>query len=211
LGCAEFYLPNRCEAAEAIQEVKMEINWTLVATIAAPLLALFVGAGLNRLIERKPQLSVYFGHVLAFQLNDPLRTRFHTHSVVIKSTGQKPAQDVRVNHRFLPDNFNVFPDLDYSTIELPGGGKEIVIPSLVPGEQVSISSLYFPPITFDQINGPVKHSNGFAQAIKVLPTPQASKRVVRLAASLMFLGAVAVIYVVVQIVAWLLGGVVSGV
>ena len=37
----------------------MEIAWNVVAIIAAPLIALFVGAVLNRAIESRPRLVTY--------------------------------------------------------------------------------------------------------------------------------------------------------
>ena len=33
----------------------MEIDWTLVAGYASPLVALFVGAGIGRLVENRPK------------------------------------------------------------------------------------------------------------------------------------------------------------
>jgi hypothetical protein len=52
---------------------------------------------------------------------------------------------------------------------MPRGRQDIVIPKLIPGEQVTISYLYFPPMTFDQVNDGIKCDQGFAQAIPVLP------------------------------------------
>ena len=49
----------------------MEIAWNVVAITAAPLIALFVGAVLNRAIESRPRLVTYLGHVSA------LRARQH--------------------------------------------------------------------------------------------------------------------------------------
>jgi hypothetical protein len=42
---------------------------------------------------------------------------------------------------------------------LPGGEVEIVFPVLVPRQQVTLSYLYFAPITFNLINMPV--TSGF--------------------------------------------------
>ena len=38
----------------------MVIDWMVVSTIAAPVIALFVGAALDRYLERKPKLIPYF-------------------------------------------------------------------------------------------------------------------------------------------------------
>ena len=67
-----------------------------------------------------------------------------THSVVLRNSGRRPATNVRLAHPYLPD-FNVFPSVGYRVENLPGGGREIVMPTLVPNEQVTISYLYFPP------------------------------------------------------------------
>ena len=48
------------------------------------------------------------------------------------------------------------------------GSKEIVIPTLVPSEQITISYLYFPPLTVAQVNGGIKSDQGFAHQIPVL-------------------------------------------
>lgn len=166
-----------------------------MATIAAPILALFVGAALDRILERKARLIAYYGHASVFRLTNPPNATIHTHSVVIKNTGRKPATDIRISHNFLPDNFNLFPDVEFTRVNLPGGGAEIRIPILVPGEQITISYLYFPPITYAQINASVRHAEGFARGITVVPTPQAAPWLARIAWALLFIGAVAVIYV----------------
>jgi len=180
----------------------MNIDWTLLAILAAPVITLFIGAILDRVLAKKAKLIAYFGHVSAFQLKNPPGTGVHTHSVVIKNTGRKSATDIHVRHKVLPENFTVFPDVQYSENALPGGGKEIVIPSLIPGEQVSISYLYYPPLTFDQIHSAIRHSEDFAKYLDVLPSPQPAKWQIRLAAILMFIGTVAIIYGIVDLLRW---------
>ncbi len=41
----------------------MIIDWQLVATLAAPIIALFAGGWINRWFESRPVLISYFGHV----------------------------------------------------------------------------------------------------------------------------------------------------
>ena len=50
------------------------------------------------------------------------------------------------------------PDVEYRVSDLPGGGQEILFPSLVPNEQVAVSSLYIPPgnLGSDQPRGQVR-------------------------------------------------------
>ena len=174
----------------------MVIEWSTVATIASPIIALFVGAFLNRAIESRPRLVTYLGHVGAhpFTQQDGTSRHVYTHSVVLRNTGRRPATNVRIAHRYLPD-FNVLPDVDHDVNELPGGGREIVFPTLVPNEQVSVSYLYFPPITWDQINGSIKSDEGLAKVLQVLPTQQYPKWFNRLAAGLVLIGLIAVAYV----------------
>lgn len=182
----------------------MTLDWSIIATIAAPILALLVGAVLNRAIESRPRLITYLGHVSAHRLrnDDGTQSDVYTHSVVIRNSGHKPATNVRLAHTYLP-NFNVFPEIEHRVEKLPGGGREIVLPSLVPGEQVTISYLYFPPIMWSQINGQIKSDEGLAKVLHVLPTQQYPKWFNQLALFLMLGGLVASFYVLLLVAQWL--------
>jgi hypothetical protein len=46
----------------------MVINWSAVATIAAPIIALFAGVWINRRFESRAVLISYFGHVASISL-----------------------------------------------------------------------------------------------------------------------------------------------
>ena len=59
----------------------------------------------------------------------------------------------------LPD-FTIWPEIQHHVEDLPGSGREIVIPTLVPGEQITVSYLYFAPVTFDQINAGIRSRKG---------------------------------------------------
>src|SRR5260370_23854420 len=125
----------------------MGINWDLVLRIGVPLLCIFVGWALNRFTERRSKLITYYGHVGTLTAQGQ---RVHTHVVVIRNVGKKPATNVRVSHHFLPD-FNIWPPVKHTTEDVAGSGKDIVIPALVPGEQVTINYLYFPPTTAQNV------------------------------------------------------------
>lgn len=172
----------------------MIVNWQVLATVAAPIVALFVGAALNRLLERRARLIAYFTHASAFQLAGANPMGVHTHGIVIRNVGRKPAIDVRVRHNLLPANHNVFPNIERSVVNLPGGGAEIVFPSLVPSEEVSIAYLYFPPVVYSQIHAGIRHSEGFAVEVRALPTPQHSPWIRRMSQILTVLGLVALAY-----------------
>ena len=127
----------------------------------------------------------------------------HLNRRLLRNSGRRPATNVRLAHPYLPD-FNVFPSVGYRVENLPGGGREIVMPTLVPNEQVTISYLYFPPTTWKQINGPVKSDEGLARVLQVLPTEQYPMWFNRLAAGLILIGLIALVYVLFVIMGRLL-------
>lgn len=172
----------------------MEINWLLLVTIAAPIVALFIGAVLDRLIERKPSVSYYIGYVSAFRLKSGIRRDIYTHSIVVVNNGKKKAKGVRIGHSILPQDFNIYPRKEYKVKKLPDNGKDIIISSLVPGEQITISYLYFPPVTWDQVNTSVMYDDGFGKKISVLQTRQLPKWQGRIGVIFLLLGVIAFIY-----------------
>ena len=178
----------------------MDINWPVFATIAAPILALFIGAALNRIVERKPRIIYYLGQVSTFRLSTPQQFVLFTHSIVVVNNGKKSAKGVRIGHNVLPDNFNIYPSVNYEIETLPSGEKDIKIPTMVPGEQITISYLYFPPLTLDRINSSIKHDDGFAKRLYVLPTPQFPKWMIRILQFFVWLGVIAFIYIAFEFV-----------
>ncbi len=174
----------------------MRIDWMVVATIAAPIITLLLGAALNRALEWRPQVIAYFTHASSFRIAGENPIQLHTHGIVIRNAGRVPVTDVRVRHNHLPQNFKVFPDVSYEVQELPGGGREIVFPALVPGEQISISYLYFPPVLYSHIHAGIRHSQGFAREVTVLPSFQYPPWLARILWALIALGLVAGLYLV---------------
>jgi hypothetical protein len=171
------------------------IDWHVTATIASPIIALFVGAWINRRFESRPILITYTSHVSAF-MHTPAggqQIQVNTHSVVIKNTGHRPATNVHVSHHQLPD-FNIWPHVVYTVVDLPGGGKDIVIPTLVPNEVITISYLYFLPLTFDQVHAGLKCDQGFARGIPVLLEQVYPKWFNITAGVLLLIGTVTVLY-----------------
>ena len=170
------------------------IDWLVVATIAAPLVAAFLGAWVNRRLESRPILLSHFGHVSGLTLERPEGpVTVNTHSVVIRNAGRWPATNVKVAHYVLPD-FNVWPLIRYDVEDLPQRGKEIVIPVLAPGEQLTISYLYFGPTTVQNINAGVKCDQGIAKPIPMLLQRQYPKWWTVLAAAIFLAGIIAVVY-----------------
>lgn len=97
----------------------------------------------------------------------------NTHEIVVKNSGKLPAKNVRLGHKVLP-NYTINPISKYEISDISGisgGGKEISFHMLIPNEQITISYLYFPPITYEKINMSIKSDEGFAKLIHVIPTP----------------------------------------
>ena len=174
----------------------MTIDWNIVATIAAPLIALLVGAALNRAIEGRSRLISYLGHASAhhIELEDGTPLDIHTHSIVLKNAGRRPARNVRLTHAVLP-NFNVYPGVDFNIEKLPSGDIDIVLPVLVSQQEITISYLYHPPITWKDVNGLIKSDEGFAKVVSVLPTIQYPAWVNTIATGLTLIGLIASLYV----------------
>lgn len=172
----------------------MEINWLVLATIAAPIVALFIGAALDRFIERKPKVFYYLGHMSNFRLRDQKKTNVYTHSIVIMNSGKKTAKGVRIGHNVLPQDFNISPSKEYEVVPLPDNGKEIKFATIVPGEVVAISYLYFSPLQWNQINTDIKHDDGFGKEIQVLPTKQFPKWQLMIFGAFLMLGIISFIY-----------------
>ena len=145
------------------------INWQILATIAAPIIALFVGVWISRRFESRPRLLTHWGHVSSFNYTreDGNITTLNTHSVVLRNAGRQAATNVRMSHHYLP-SFNIWPAVQHSVEDVPNSGKDIVVPILVPNQSITVSYLYFPPTTYAQINNGMKCDQGFAVGIPVL-------------------------------------------
>jgi len=171
------------------------VDWQVVATIAGPVITLFIGVWVNHRFESRPVLLSYFSHVGAFTHRPPQGQPIgiHTHSVVLRNAGRRSATNVRIRHNTLPE-FNIWPNLGHTVEDLPGGSREILIPTLIPGEEITISYLYFPPLTVAEINAGIKCDQGFAQAIPVLLQRQFPKWFNFTAGLLLLVGLVTVLY-----------------
>ena len=181
------------------------VDWQIFATVAAPVVALFVGVAVNRRFENRPVLLTHFGHVSSFKIqhDDGTTGMVNTHSVVISNAGRRAATNVRLSHTFLPD-FNILPAVEYEVRNVPDSGKDIVIPILVPGESLTISYLYFPPVIYAGVNAGVKYDEGFATPIPVLLQRQYPARYRVIGGGLMILGMAALAYGLLELGAFIL-------
>ena len=106
-----------------------------------------------------------------------------------------------MSHNCLPD-FKIWPPVQYQLEDVPGSGQDIVIPKVVPNQQLTISYLYFPPTTYADVNAGVKCDEGFATGIPVLLQRQYPRWVNYTGAALMIVGLATLVYGLVEIV-WL--------
>lgn len=178
----------------------MNLDPEIIAKILGPLLSLLVGGLIKRYTEARSRVVSFIGHASAFTLQGENPAVIYTHSVVVRNTGRKSATNVRLTHAVLPINITVYPPVQYSIERNPEGAGEIVIPVLVPKEQVTISYLYFPPLLWSQINVNTKSDEGFAKIISVIPVPQPNKAVITGVWTLVFVGASFLFYWLVRLV-----------
>jgi hypothetical protein len=150
---------------------------------------LLAGGLLKRYSEARSRVVSFVGHASAFTIQGDAPVVIHTHSVVVRNAGRRTATNVRLVHAVLPINITIYPPVAYSIERNPEGTGEIVLPALVPKEQVTVSYLYFPPLLWNQINVSTKSDDGFAKILNVIPMPQPSKAVIAVIWSLVFVGA----------------------
>lgn len=182
------------------------MNTDLLLKVAMPIVTLFLGIFINRLFENREKLISHLGYIASHKLSTKEEgqepTIIHTHSLIIRNSGRKAAKNVRLGHHFLPD-FNVFPDIEYSINNLPGGGKEIIFPTLTQKKEITISYLYFPPITWENINTHIESDEGPAKVVQVLLQPQVNPILLRGIWFLIITGLISLVYSIVILVKWL--------
>jgi hypothetical protein len=179
------------------------IDVDLLLRIAGPLGTLILGKYLERWMAKRPRLVSYVGHVSAFILTgDTNPTTVHTHAIVVLNTGRLKATNVRIGHYVIPRNYTLFPSVAHRLEERSDGTADIVIDVLVPGEQVTISYLYFPPQLFNQFHSYTKSDEGFAKILTVLPTPQYPRWILRTLKFLVYIGVIALGYAFVELILW---------
>jgi hypothetical protein len=149
----------------------------LIAKIAAPLLSLIVAALIKHYLEGRSRLVTYIGHVAAYPNTGGPQT--HTHSTVLLNAGKKSAANVRIPHGvpLAGVNVQVSPPVHYSFEFSPTGTFQILIPTLAPKEQVTVSYLYQEPTVWNQISWPPKSDDGLAEIVQAIPAPRPNKLV----------------------------------
>lgn len=158
-----------------------------------PVITAIVGLITKAYFEAHPKLITYLVHSSAIPLRDAPETTVNTHSIVVRNAGKKTANKIRIGHNFLPA-FQMYPELSHEVIKSENGSAEIVIPNLVPGEQVSISYLYFPPQLWSQVHSHCKCDEMAAKYLNIIPTPQLHWAQLSAIWGLMFVGASTLVY-----------------
>lgn len=164
----------------------------------------FLGAWITRRFEKQPEIVSYYGHASSFTIPNENSNGLivNTHAVVLRNVGKRSASNVRMTHATLP-NVTVFPHTPYRTEDLPGGGVDLVFPTIVLGAQITVSYLYFAPLLVSGVNIGIKHDDGFAKAIPVILQRQFPVWLLRIISWTALVGAITVMYGVVKSVIYL--------
>ena len=151
---------------------------------------------LLRFASSRPKLIPYVGYVSDFSLNDG-SLKVYTHGIVIKNTGSEPALNVKIGHYFLPDHIKMYPPIDYKTNKTKNGTEEIQIERIAPDEEISISYLYFPPVTYDKIHAYVLSDDGSYDIINKIPDSfRPPTSVIYVRRTLMLVGFMTIFYLI---------------
>jgi hypothetical protein len=181
------------------------MNTEQVFRLISPIITLVIGTIIKYYTEEKSKLITYVSHISSFTLNDEQKTKVFAHSIIVRNNGRKTAKNIRICHKTFPENIQVFPPVQYS-IEKANqeGAYEIVMPTIVPKEQVTISYLYFPPTTWDQINSYTKSDDGLAKVLNIVPMRKPNRLVISILLLLTFIGASYLTYWIFRLIEYLL-------
>jgi len=179
------------------------IDYALWMQIGLPLATAALGGWAVHAFERRAKLIVYYGHAARHRarLKDQDDITINTHTTVLQNSGSKSAEKVRIFHALLPTNYEVQPATRHQVITHDDDSGEIEIERIDPGEQYTISYLYFPPTTIATINSRVLMKDGRVRVMNVLPSRMFPRWLNRTAAALLLVGAVTVIYFTTRLVA----------
>ncbi len=181
----------------------MAVDWTAFFQIASPIIAVGVGVIVSRYFSERERLIAFYGHIASHAFHSVVGgrevTHINTHAFVIRNNGNKTAKNVRISHNVLPD-IKIYPETDYEVKELPSGGKELIIPRITPKKEYTISYLYFPPVTYNNITSTIESDAGPAKIINVRLQQILPRWINVLCVSSMILGLITFIYIVYEVV-----------
>lgn len=175
------------------QQVIVSIDSDAAVKVVSAFLTAIIGLTWKRYAEGRPRVVQYFVHSGAVPIaaGGAVQAAFavHTHALVIRNTGKKSAENLRLGHHHLPA-FAITPPVQYQL----NGANEILVPRLVPGESLTLTYVYFPPLTWNQIHAYAKTDEMLVQHLRVQPQVQPSRVVLLLVGVLMFTGAATLVY-----------------
>ena len=169
------------------------MDWGLVFNVVYGVAIIFIGCHITDFHNSRKKLISHYGHVGVFKLKSGQNV--YTHSVIVSNIGYRPIENVKLGHTVLPENIDIYPQIEYI---ISNNGKEILIPKLVGKEQVTISYLYFPPVTYKDINSYIKSDSGFAKEIDTVLLPKVSKWKIYIIYFLIMMGTASIIYLIYQ-------------
>ena len=76
----------------------------------------------------------------------------------------------------------------------------MIFPTLAPKKDIMISYLYFPPLTYNQINSHIESDAGAAKVVNVLLQPIVPKMVIFIAWVLMLIGLISCVYMFISLI-----------
>jgi len=181
------------------------MNAEVIAIIIAPLIAAVFISIFARWFTEKPRLLTYLSNTSAIRLKTPEGKDFqvHTHTIIVKNQGRKPAINVKLGHITLPA-FDIYPSTEHSINQLPDGSKEILIPRIVPKQQLRVNYLYYPPLIWSKINSYTLSDEGYAKVVNMQLSPQPSKFLIGIFGLLSLVGISTVAYLLILLAKWII-------
>lgn len=203
----------------------MSLDWDLVSKLVFPIITALVVAAIGKRMENRPKVVTYMAHAAGFnlpptqgpqipgvggqqqnqgQVSTVPGAQVNVHSIIVRNTGKKTAFNVRLGHNLRIAHYVIEPPIQHESNISDTGGWEILVPALVPNEQIMVSYLYFPPLTWHQINSYTKSDEGIARYLNVFPTPQPPRWLVRGFIGVFYVGVVAIALAAVVGVQWVI-------
>ena len=123
-----------------------------VIALVGPIIAGCVVFFLRRIFERRPKLvsTLMETKTVEDQQDDGSNIITHIYTLLISNEGGKSANNLRISHHILPD-IRIVQNINYRIEPLPGGGTDIVIPTLAPDQWIQIDYQFSPPTTWEEI------------------------------------------------------------
>lgn len=148
----------------------MQIDVDVISKLASPAVTFLIWLW-GRLKQDKSKLVVFYGHISTFTIAAQPPVNVFAHSIVVRNMGNKPATNVRVQHRVTTENFRIDPPYDYERTNHPQGGFELKFEHLLPKTQMIISYLYLPPLMAGDIGGFVRSDEEVARQVNPFALP----------------------------------------